>query len=158
MSMAKKLDRTNIFVSHYHEDERQIKALKSLMGEHYEMKNSSVTSEKFNRAKNPDYIKSLLKPLISWAGTFICLIGENTHNSEWVDWEIRQAGKMGKRIIGVYCHGATDADVPDALEEFADAIVGWRKDKISSAISGESYFEKADGSVRPFISMGRSTC
>ena len=60
--------------------------------------------------------------------------------------------------FGVYCHGATDADVPDALEEFADAIVGWRKDKISSAISGESYFEKADGSVRPFISMGRSTC
>ena len=52
MSMAKKLDRINIFVSHYHEDERQIKALKSLMGEHYEMKNSSVTSEKFNRAKN----------------------------------------------------------------------------------------------------------
>lgn len=74
--MSNNTDTINVFVSHYHEDEQHIKDLKALMGDKYDMRNSSVTSEKFNRASNPDYIKSLLRPLISWAGTFICLIGE----------------------------------------------------------------------------------
>lgn len=151
-------DTINVFVSHYHEDEQHIKDLKALMGDKYDMRNSSVTSEKFNRANNPDYIKSLLRPLISWAGTFICLIGDKTHDSEWVDWEIRQAEQQGKRIIGVYCLGATDADVPDALNEFADAIVGWRKDKIADAIDGNSSFENANGTPRSSITSGRGQC
>ena len=143
--MSNNTDTINVFVSHYHEDEQHIKDLKALMGDKYDMRNSSVTSEKFNRASNPDYIKSLLRPLISWAGT-------------WVDWEIRQAEQQGKRIIGVYCLGATDADVPDALNEFADAIVGWRKDKIANAIDGDSSFENADGSSRVSVTSGRGQC
>ena len=108
--MSNNTDTINVFVSHYHEDEQHIKDLKALMGDKYDMRNSSVTSEKFNRASNPDYIKSLLRPLISWAGIFICLIGDKTHDSEWVDWEIRQAEQQGKRIIGVYCLGVCRCD------------------------------------------------
>lgn len=37
----------NTFVSHYHEDEEGIKSLRSLLGDNVTMKNSSVTSDKF---------------------------------------------------------------------------------------------------------------
>lgn len=156
--MAQDNEIKNVFVSHYHEDEQHVKNLKALMGDKYEFRNSSVTSDKFNRANNPDYIKNLLRPLIKWAGTFFCLIGEKTHDSEWVDWEIRQAAKEGKQIIGVYCLGATDADVPEALNEFADSIVGWKKNSIESAMSGEHSFENADGSTRASVTSARSQC
>ncbi|WP_195439562.1 TIR domain-containing protein [Parabacteroides goldsteinii] len=148
----------NVFVSHYHKDEDSIKSMKSLLGDDYSIRNYSVTSEKYNNAHNEDYIKSLLRPQISAASTFICLIGPDTHDSKWVDWEIREAERQEKQIIGVYIHGAKDSDIPPALEEFAEAIVGWRSDSIINAMNGESTFEKADGTPRNNVAGSRGTC
>ena len=149
----------NVFLSHYHKDEDSIKNLKSLLGDKYDLRNYSVTSEKFNNAKSDDYIKSLLRPLIKQAGTFICLIGPNTHDSDWVDWEVREAARLNKPIIGIFLRGALDADLPDAVNELADTIVGWNEDRIVNAIkNGQTYFEKADGSPRNEIDGNRTTC
>ena len=148
----------NVFVSHYHEDEESIKRMKDLLGDDYSIRNYSVTSDKYNNATNKEYIQSLLRPLINQASTFICLIGPNTHDSEWVNWEVEQALKQGKRIIGVYLWGAKDSDVPPALEDAADAMVGWNHDTILDAINGNNIFTNADGSVRPNVGGSRVTC
>lgn len=148
----------NVFVSHYHEDEDGIKNMKTLIGDTLTIKNSSVTSDKFNRAQNPEYIKRLLRLRIQWASKVIVLIGPNTYNSEWVDYEINAAHKKGKPIIGVYLRGAKDSDVPDTLNDYADAIVGWNKDSIIGALSGSSDFVNADGTQRPYNGGNRSTC
>ena len=100
----------------------------------------------------------MLRPLINQAGTFICLIGPNTHDSKWVNWEIEQAVKQGKRVIGVYLWGAKDSDIPPALEDGADAMVGWNHDSIINAINGDNTFTNADGSVRPNVGGARVTC
>lgn len=148
----------NVFVSHYHEDEGGINAMKDLLGDKYSIRNYSVTSDKYNNAKNEDYIKTLLRPLIKEAGTFICLIGPQTHDSKWVDWEIREAERQGKQIVGVYSHGAKDSDIPPALEEFADAIVGWNTNNIERAFGGESIFVNSDGLPRASVTGGRGVC
>lgn len=147
--MAK--DLINVFVSHYHNDEVNIGKMKDLLGDDYSIRNYSVTSDKYNNAKDKEYIKTLLRPLIKQAGTFICLIGPNTHDSEWVNWEIEQALKQGKRIIGVYLWGAKDSDIPPALEDAADAMVGWNHDTILDAINGKNIFTSSDGSTRPYV-------
>ena len=144
----KEPEKKNVFISHYHGDEESIKKLKDLIGDKYELRNYSVTSEKFNNAKDDDYIKSLLRPLISKAGDFICLIGPHTHDSDWVNWEIEQAMKMGKNIVGVFCNGAADSDIPENLQKFASSIVGWRSDKIIDALNEIPSFENADGTQR----------
>lgn len=149
----------NIFVSHYHKDEESIQKLKDLLSDDYCIKNYSVTTDKYNEAENEDYIKyEYLKPLITQSSALICFIGPETHDSEWVDWEIREAEKLGKPIIGVYIQGAKDSDVPQALKEFADAIVGWNADNIMKALGGESGFVNADGTPRASVSGGRVTC
>jgi hypothetical protein len=132
------MDKTkNVFISHYNKDEENIAKLKTLLSEKgYFLKNSSIDSTKPNRATNPEYIKRLLRLRIHWAGTFICLIGPNTHKREWVDWEIEQANKKGKRIIGIFINGASASDVPANFEKFGNALVSWRSDKIISAITG----------------------
>lgn len=157
--MGKEDQIKNVFVSHYHEDEENIKKLKSLLSDEYSIKNYSVTTDKYNDAKNEDYIKyEYLKPLINQSSVLICLIGPETHDSKWVDWEIREAEKLGKKIIGVYIQGAKNSDIPPALEELADAIVGWNTDSIVGAIDGKSSFENADGMPRASVSSGRGTC
>jgi hypothetical protein len=39
----------------------------------------------------------------------VVLIGKETHSRPWVNWEIEEAAKQGKRIVGVYEHGGMDA-------------------------------------------------
>ena len=149
----------NVFVSHYHEDEENITKLKDLLSDDYCIKNYSVTTDKYNDAENEEYIKyEYLRPLINQSSVLICLIGPETHDSDWVDWEIREAEKLGKQIIGVYIQGAKDSDVPPALDELADSIVGWNTDSIERALNGERSFTNADGTFRASVSSGRVTC
>ena len=156
--MAEEKEIKNVFVSHYHVDEDSIKQFKDLLSADYCIKNYSVTSEKYNNATNEEYIKSLLRPLINQSSTLICLIGPETHDSKWVDWEIREAEKLDRQIIGVYIQGAKDSDIPPALEEFADAIVGWNTENIENALSGESVFVNSDGSPRASVTGSRGVC
>jgi hypothetical protein len=69
----------NVFISHYNKDDEHITNLKNLLQKKgYTIKNSSIDSTKPNQAKNPEYIKSLLRSRISWAGTTIVLVGPDT--------------------------------------------------------------------------------
>ena len=128
----------NVFISHYGKDDQHIGKLRVLLEKKgYTLRNSSVDSSKPNRAKNPEYIRRLLRLRIHWAGTFICLIGSKTATRDWVDWEIRQAAQKGKRIIGVFAHGAKNSDIPEALDELGDGLTGWNSDKIIDALEGK---------------------
>lgn len=52
-------------------------------------------------SSNADYIKSKIKPLITGATHLLCIIGEKTHKSDWVEWEINTAIANKKKLIGV---------------------------------------------------------
>lgn len=142
------MDKTkNVFISHYHADDEHVQKFKELMaGKGYNIKNSSIDSTKPNRIISDEAIRRLLRLRISWAGVFICLIGNNTHTRDWVNWEIEEAQKKGKRIVGVFINGASDADIPENFKLYGDALVGWTGDKIIEAIEGElNNWENADG-------------
>jgi hypothetical protein len=77
----------------------------------------------------------------------VVLIGKETHTRPWVDWEIEQANKQGKRIVGVYVRGETEADKPAALKKYATNTVAWNTDSILAAIDGTANpFQNPDGS------------
>jgi len=38
------------------------------------------------------------------------------------NWEIEQANKQNKRIVGVYAQGGKDAEIPTALEKYASSL------------------------------------
>lgn len=150
----------NLFVSHYGGDEDKIEPLKELLrNKGYVIRDDSVKESEPNNASAPDYIKSqILGPRIKWAGCIVVLIGPKTASREWVDWEINYAEKQGKRIIGVFLQGAKDSDVPEALESYGSALVGWNSNKIADAIEGENIWVKADGTNRPENYTSRVTC
>jgi len=87
---------------------------------------------------------------IAWASTVVVLVGKETSKRPWVNWEIDQANRKGKRIVGVYERGGSDYDVPENLEKYGSAMVGWSSDSIMSAVHGKNnIFEKPDGTPRP---------
>lgn len=150
----------NVFISHVHEDDAGLQKLKDLLASKgMTVRDSSVHTGKFNDAKDPDYIKSgILAPLIQWAGTFICYVSPLTKNSDWVNWEIEYAAKQGKRIVGVWQQGDKDCDLPTALEEYADAVVGWNGEAIVDAINGKDGWQMPDGSACTVVPLKRHPC
>lgn len=153
----------NLFISHYHSDADKIENLKSLLAKkNNEVRDSSIYEAKAkNSANNEDYIKTLIRPQINWAGTVVVLIGEKTSTSNWVNWEIEYAAQNGKRIVGVYLQGAKDEDIPKAFKDHGDALVAWNADKINKAVNGDdSLWEDSEGKERrePLTALSRAQC
>ncbi len=133
-------DIRNVFISHIHEDDALLANLRNLISRAgMEVRDASITDEKPNDAKNEQYIKyQVLAPKIDWAGTLVVLISHNTAYSDYVNWEIKYAVEHGKRVVGVFAQGATDADIPEELGKIGDAaIVGWQKERVVDAINGD---------------------
>ena len=154
-------DIRNVFISHIHEDDEGLPRLKNLVARHgMTCRDGSITTGKFNSATNEGYIKyEILAPRIKWASVLVVYISPETKNSDFVNWEIENAFKEGKRIVGVWAWGEKGCELPEALKKYADAIVGWNGESIVDAIngdSGKSYNE--DGSEWDYQNIRRYSC
>lgn len=157
--MSKKIK--NVFISHHGKDDEYVDKFKKLLDKSgYSIRNSSIDSTKPNEAMSEEYIKSILRQRIEWASVTVVLIGHETAERDWVNWEVEFAEKKDKRIIGVYLPGATDADLPENLDAYADSILGWQSGGIIDAIEADidPRFEKPDGTPCPSRDDSRGVC
>lgn len=159
--------RKHVFISHHHRDDAAVDELTTLLkGRDIDLRNSSIRAlrpenrERFEKKQVKDEtIKRWLRRKISWASTVIVLIGEQTHARPWVEWEINQAHRQGKHIIGVYERGGLDAEKPAALEKYGCATVAWDPGSIIDAIErGVSRFEDSWGDSCAKVEYVTSSC
>ena len=151
----------NVFISHVHEDDEGLGKLKSLLSDNgMKIRDYSIRSDNPNNAHSEEYIKAqILAPRIRDSGTMIVYISPETKKSDYVNWEIEYAQKQGKRIVGVWAHGEKGCDVPEALADYADNVVGWRGNNIIDAINGEiDTWEQPDGSPSSRRNIKRFSC
>lgn len=151
----------NVFISHIHEDDHGLPKLKQILSDHkLDVRDSSINSSNPNEANNETYIKySILAPQIQWASTLIVYITPDTRHSAWVNWEIEYAASLGKRIVGVWAEGEEGCELPEALKEYHDALVGWHGNSIVEAIvEDQDKSEFPDGSPAPVLPIKRHPC
>lgn len=134
----------NVFISHHHKDDKAVTNFSNLLaGKDYIVRNSSIRAKPRNQDRldkkmvSDETIRRLLRMKMAWAGTVVVLVGSETHSREWVNWEIEEAERQGKRILGVYMQGAKDSDIPESLEKFGDGLVGWNSEKIIAGLEGK---------------------
>ena len=148
----------NVFISHFHGHDAHVDKLTALAeGRGFSLRNSSIRTlkpknqERWEKKQvKEEPIRRWLRRKVSWAGEVVVLIGKETAQRKWVDWEIEEAHRQGKRIIGVYLPGATDSDLPDNFKKYATSLVAWDPKKIIDAIEGEDFpFENPDGTPAP---------
>ena len=131
----------NIFLSHYVEDDEKVQQIKQrLTDKGYEARNFSVDSTKHKDGRTPSnaVIKRYLEMRIRLSSVFICVIGPKTHTRPWVDFEIQEAIRQGKQIVGIFIHGYKDiAQIPYALDAESNPIIGWNSiEKLGDIIEG----------------------
>lgn len=154
-------DLKNIFISHVHEDDAGLGKLKDLLKNNgMVIRDYSISSDNPNNAKSEDYIKSqILAPRIQQSSTLVVYISPETKESKYVNWEIEYAQKNNKRIVGVWADGESGCEVPEALNNYSDAVVGWTGNRIIDAINGKiDGWENPDGAKSTPRDIKRYSC
>lgn len=66
-------------------------------------------------SKSANYVKEAISKRINQSSAVLVAVSDTTHESKWVNWEIREAIKMDKKVVAFKL---TDtAAIPDALRE-----------------------------------------
>ena len=151
----------NIFISHIHDDDNQVPNVKGAIENHgCEVRNGSIDSSKENDANAENYIKyDILAPRIKWAGALVVYITPDTHESDWVNWEIEFAGKDGIPIVGIWGDGCEGSELPDAFHDYGGALLPIDSQHLLDAIEGNyTNWNTPKGEDIPMRTMPRYGC
>lgn len=123
--------RRNVFISFHTEDEAQVNLLRQQARDErfsLEFRDYSI-KEPFDEAW-----KSQTKNVISRTSAMIVMIGPDTAQRKAVDWEIREAHRQDKKVIGVRIYKNENHPIPDAMKEHGDKVVSWSMKEISDTL------------------------
>lgn len=130
------MTKRRVFISYEGSDRKKAKGFRLLRW------NKNVDVEFHDRhlldpvdSTNDSYIRRCIRDEMDGTSTTVVLIGENTSNSEWVDWEIKESIENGNGVVGIKVDDDVDEDdVPDRLQEAGAEVIDWDADEFSDAI------------------------
>ncbi len=137
----------NVFVSFDHDDQVQVggfRSLKSNPKHPLDFHDHSLREPVLDRNGRPirfppsdprsEPVRREISAKFERSSRLVVLIGDNTHRSEWVDWEVNTfygmkekiAGdKTWKRIRGMTLRGSESARVPPSLAGQSTKVLSW---------------------------------
>ncbi len=83
---------------------------------------------------NDGYIRRCINDQLNGTSVTVVLVGENTQDSDWVDYEIQRSLDKGNGIVAVKLPGVGDDKVPDKIRENGGEVVGWNPHEFDDAI------------------------
>jgi len=129
---AKKAHLRNVFISFNVDDEAQVNLLRAqAKGEGFdiEFRDYSV-KEPFD-----EKWKTNCREKIALTSMVICMIGEKTAQREAVIWELEEAYRQEKKVIGVRIYRDENHEVPRPLVEHGAPIINWDLERISKILN-----------------------
>lgn len=115
-----------VFISFQHEDRHAKELLKA------QAKNKNIPLYFTQTSPDKPFSskwKTRMKKRIKQSSAVIVPIGKNTYKSKAVNWEIEQARKMGKKIIGVQIHKNKHHRLPPAMRK-NEELKRWKVENI----------------------------
>ena len=124
----------NLFISHAWTYDSHYYTLVEWFNEEqsFSWRNYSVPSHDSCPDKTKTGLKSCLTRQINPAQGIIIFAGMWAVHSEWIEYEIDEAVRLGKTIIGVRPWG--QERTPVKVQNAADIMVGWNRSSIIQAI------------------------
>jgi hypothetical protein len=120
------------FISHawrYHEDYYRIE---KMLNEAPNFSWSNLSVPRHDPILNAEQLTKELHNQMRPAEIFVILAGMYVAHSEWIQYEINFARRIGRPILGIRPWGSTV--VPVVVQSGADEIVGWNSASIVGAI------------------------
>lgn len=124
-----------VFLSFDYDDIQQVKGLKLLSkNPDYELEFYDESLDIAIDSEDADYIKQKIGERILRSSITVCLIGENTYKSKWVNWELEKSDESGNKIIAMALKGINSAVLPKLIKDKGLTFYGWDPDKLKTLI------------------------
>lgn len=155
------MGRRKLFISYQHDDQKQAEGFR-LLRYNKNVDFDFIDKQLFERidSSNPDYIRRCIREEMRDASVVAVLIGENTHASPWIQYEIEIAVEQGKGLVGIRLKDCEHAIVPPALEDAGARVVDWDPHKFQdavnrAAVSVKRITEHAEGPGGPGLACAK---
>lgn len=122
----------NVFISHawsYNDDYYRLEKFLNA-APNFQWKNLSVPAH--DPIATRDQLAARLNDQMRPANAFLILSGMYVAHSDWIQYEINFARRIGRPIIGIRPWGSER--IPEAVQKAATEIVGWNTDSIVATI------------------------
>ena len=141
----KSVQKRNVFISFSSDDLNEVNLLRGQSANDDSKLEFSDRSLKnpFN-SENEEYIKRGIREKISQASVTVVYLTENSANSKWVDWEIRQSIKMGKGVVAMHSGDTPPSNLPTAIKENNISPTRWKHSTLNSAIESAAQDRNKD--------------
>jgi hypothetical protein len=128
----------NVFISHSWQHTDDLKNLKSLLENrvYFNVEFKQVEPENPINSERAAYIKSVLKRNIEESNVVLGIAGIYASYSEWMDWELSTALKLGIKVVGVIPRG--QERVSQTVTKYSSENVRWNTESIVDAIRRNS--------------------
>ena len=91
----------------------------------------------FNSEKS-DHIKPGILEQIRQSSVTVVYVSDQTANSEWVDWEIRESLAQGKGVLAMHKGDARPKYLPKAITENNIKVLPWKQQLINDTIQEQA--------------------
>jgi hypothetical protein len=86
------------------------------------------------KSKDEAYIRRSIRNQMHGTSVTVVLIGDKTHTSRWVDWEIEESVGRGNGLLGIKLKGKSESMTPALLRTYEAEILTWQPSEFEDAI------------------------
>jgi hypothetical protein len=132
-------EKRNVFISFDHRDVIEVNLLRGqAKNDNNDLEfNDYSLKEPFN-SERAEYIKSGIREKIRQSSVTAIYLSDITHESEWVDWEVRESIAQVKGVICIHKGDTPPAKLPKFVDEFGLKVVPWKHKELGEAIEQAS--------------------
>lgn len=134
--------KNNVFISFASEDLNDVNMLRAqAKNENSDIEFNDWSLKKPFDSKDAEYIKRGIRERIRQCSVTVVYISDNTVNSKWVDWEIRETIAMGKGVVAMHKGDRPPTHLPKAVLDNKVPVVPWQQKALAKAITKQAQKE-----------------
>ncbi len=126
--------RRNVFISFTNED----KPLVELLRGQAQKEDSTLEFNDWSLrppfdSERADDIRQGIRERNRQASLTLVYVSSHTARSKWVNWEVEESVKLGKKVVGVY-QGEMPRSLPPAIKKHRIKVIAWSHKGIAKAL------------------------
>ena len=126
--------RRNVFISFTDEDKPMVELLR---GQAQKEDGTVGFNDWSLRApfdsERAETIREGIRERIRQASLTLVYVSDHTAKSKWVNWEVEESVKLGKKVVGVY-QGEIPGRLPPAIKKHRIRVIAWSHKGIAKAL------------------------
>lgn len=124
----------NVFISFTNEDRPQVELLRRQA----QKEDSALDFNDWSLrapfdSERADYIRKGVLARIRQSSVTLVYVSDQTAKSEWVNWEVEQSVKLGKKVVGVH-RGDLPRKLPPAIKKYGIRVIAWSLEDIAKEL------------------------